>query len=81
MELIKNISSATGITVGATFVLLNIANLSLPVVMSYTGVIVPGIGTFHGAVTATVASFAVSRSLIPAVASGVVVGTLMHISV
>ena len=42
----------------------------LPTIMALTGTVVAGTGTFHGATTAALASFAVSPTVLPVIAIG-----------
>lgn len=46
---------------------------SLPTIMSYTGTVVSGVGTYHSAITATAASFAAAPISVPLVVGGAVV--------
>ena len=50
------------------------AAMALPTIMAKTGVVVAGVGTSHGAITATVASFAATPVGLPVVTIGALGG-------
>jgi hypothetical protein len=56
-----------------------LAAAALPTIMSSTGVVVAGVGTLHGPLTAVVASFAATSLIVPVSVVGATVGTLGYI--
>jgi len=71
--------AAVGAAVGAASALVAQGGVSvaLPTIMAWTGTVVAGTGTFHGATTAVLAAFAVSPAVLPVVAVWGAVSGLM----
>ena len=69
-------SAATGgaAAFGATLGAKALAGAALPTIMSQTGVVISGVGTIHGGLTAAAASFAATPVGVPVVLTGAVGG-------
>lgn len=80
-EVIKTASTAGAaagaLSFGAGLLFLKgAATMALPTIMSATGTVVSGVGTIHGALTITVATFATAPIALPVLTVGAVAGAV-----
>ena len=83
--IIVGVQTVFGATIGAAIGIVTqavsqgIASMALPTIMSTTGTVISGVGTIHGSITASVASFAVTPISITFIVFNAIVGAVYYI--
>ncbi len=83
--IVVGVQTVFGATIGAAIgigtqaVSQGIASMALPTIMSTTGTVISGVGTIHGSITASVASFAVTPISITFIVFNAIVGAVYYI--